>query len=71
MKIIIIIGGLLISTTIFAAVALRVNTVELYGDFQDSNNIKSYKFKDGDITCYGSISKVNNIVTSQSLSCIK
>lgn len=71
MKTIIIIGGLLISTAILAGIAFRIDTTQIYGQFQDTNGISTYKFKDGDITCYGSISKINGNVSTQAISCIK
>lgn len=71
MKKIIIIGGLLISVAIYAAEVMRVDTTQIYGSFQDTNNLSTYKFTDGKITCYGSISKVGNNISSQALSCVK
>jgi hypothetical protein len=72
MKTIIIIGGLLISTVAIAnTINQRVETVELFGAFQSQNQLSTYKFKDGNITCYGQVAKHNNIVVSQSISCVK
>lgn len=73
MKKIIIISAILVSTSILAASAfLRVDTTEIYGDFQDSNGIKTYKFNDGKVTCYGQIYKSSTgVISSQALSCVK
>lgn len=73
MKKIIILSALLVSGSIFAASSfLRVDTTEIYGSFQEANAIKTYKFKDGDVTCYGQIYKsVTGVVSSQSISCVK
>lgn len=72
MKTIIIIGGLLISTVAIAsALTLRVETTEIFGAFQSQNQLQTYKFKDGDVTCYGQVIKRNGLAVSESLSCVK
>ncbi len=74
MKKIIIIGGLLISTAVFANSALnpiRVETVEIFGAYQSQNQLSTYKFTDGKVTCYGQVAKFNNTIVSQSISCVK
>jgi hypothetical protein len=73
MKKIIIISTLLISVGVLASsLFMRVDTTEIYGDFQDTNGIKTYKFNDGKVTCYGQIYKSSTgIISSQSLSCVK
>lgn len=63
---------MLISTVaIAAALDLRVETTEIFGTFQSQNQLTTYKFKDGAITCYGQVIKRNGLAVSESLSCIK
>lgn len=73
MKTTILIATILLSATVYASSQMtRVETTDVYGAFQDSNNIKVYKFKDGDITCYGQVYKsTSGIISSQALSCVK
>lgn len=73
MKKTILISSILLSVSILAAGGImRVDTTEIYGSFQDENKIKTYKFKDGDIICYGQIYKSQTgIISSQALSCVK
>jgi len=73
MKKTIIIASLLLSVSILAAGGImRVDTTEIYGSFQDENKIKTYKFTDGVITCYGQIYKSSTgVISSQALSCVK
>ncbi len=62
------------TVSVFAsqALSLRVDTTEIYGNFQDANLIKTYKFKDGAVTCYGQIFRSSaNIISSQAISCVK
>jgi hypothetical protein len=64
---------LLISTSIVASAIIdqRVDTIQIYGAFQSQNQLSTYKFVDDKVTCYGQVAKLNNVVTSQSLSCVK
>jgi len=71
MKKIIIIGGLLIGTAVLAGEAYRVDSNIIYSSAQETLGISTYKFTDGKVTCYGQVAKNNNVVTSQSLSCVK
>lgn len=73
MKKTILIALSIISVSIFAMSAfLRLDTTEIYGTFQDENKIKTYKFRDGDVTCYGQVYKSQaGIISSQALSCVK
>jgi hypothetical protein len=76
MKTKIIIGGLLILTLIAIGVkansiAYRVESSQIYSTSQEIANVQTHKFIDGKVTCYLSVAKNNNIVTSQSLSCVK
>jgi len=75
MKTKIIIGGLLIlaliTITVKAGIAYRVESSQIYSTSQEVSGVQTHKFIDGNVTCYMSIAKNNNIVTSQSLSCVK
>ncbi len=72
MKTITLITIALLSIGVFAASkVLRVETTEIYGDFQSGNSISTYKFTDGLVTCYGSVSKIQGNVSTQALSCVK
>ena len=71
MKKIIIIGGLLIATAVLAGEAYRVESSIIYSSAQETSGVSTYKFTDGKVTCYGSVSKINGNVSSQALSCVK
>lgn len=71
MKKIIIIGGLLIATAVLAGEAYRVESNIIYSSAQEILGVSTYKFIDGKVTCYGQVAKINNVVSSQSISCVK
>lgn len=75
MKTKIIIGGLLvialIAISVKAGIAYRVDSTQIYSSAQEVLGVQTYKFVDSNVTCYGQIAKNNNVVTSQSLSCVK
>lgn len=76
MKKIIIIGGLLIIALIAVAVkanqsSYRVESSQIYSTSQEIAGVQTHKFIDGKTTCYLSVAKLNNVITSQSLSCVK
>lgn len=71
MKTIIIIGGLLIAVAVYAGEAYRTESNIIYSSAQEQLGIKTYKFTDGKVTCYGSVGINGSIVSSQAISCIK